>query len=228
MTIAYLWDLVRARQGSMLAKFTMAVVLIAMFALLASVARGFLGLSDVSADSMQEYVRTQSAGNAIGGSAVEVQAAPGLAGALLAFPRGVVRVLFQPFPWEIQSFNTGLAAVENLFILWFALSHARRLRELLRGMVRQPYVLFSSLFACALLLMFSLMPNLGLLSRQRAQLLPFLFAPLVAAETARRGAVRLAPMTPGVGWLYSRGRALSGPHTGHHPGGHMARRVDVG
>jgi hypothetical protein len=59
------------------------------------------------------------AGNAIGGSAVEIQAAPGVAGALLAFPRGVVRVLFQPFPWRIRSFNTGLGAVENLFILRF-------------------------------------------------------------------------------------------------------------
>ncbi len=57
--------------------------------------------------------------------------------------------------------------------------------------------------------MFSLMPNLGLLSRERAQLLPFLFAPLIAAETARRRAARLARMTPGVGWPYSQDRALS-------------------
>ena len=217
MALAYLWGLARARQASIVVKLMMAVVLIATFALLASVARGFLGLSDVSADSMQEYLRTNSAGNAVGGSAVEVQAAPGVAGALRAFPRGVVRVLFQPFPWEIQSFNTGLAAAENLFILWFALSHARRLRELLRGMIREPYVLFSSLLACTLLLMFSLAPNLGLLSRQRAQLLPFLFAPLVAAETARKRVPRLVRMTLRVGWPYSRGRALSGPHTGLPP-----------
>lgn len=217
MALAYLWGLTQARRAPIVAKFTMAVMLIAMFALLAAVARGFLGLSDVSADSMQEYLRTRGAGNAVGGSVVEIQAAPGVAGALLAFPRGVVRVLFQPFPWEIQSFNTGLAAVENLFILWFALSHARRLRELLRAMLREPYILFSSLLACALLLMFSLTPNLGLLSRQRAQLLPFLFAPLVAAETARKRVARLARMTPGVGWPYSRGRALSGPHTGLPP-----------
>lgn len=214
MALAYLWGLTHARHGSILAKFTMAVMLIAMFALLVSVASGFLALSDLSADSMQEYARTQGAGNAMGGSAVEIQASPGVVGALLAFPRGVVRVLFQPFPWEIQSFNTGLAALENLFILWFILSHAMRLRKLLRGMIREPYVLFSSLFACALLLMFSLTPNLGLLSRQRAQFLPFLFAPLVAAETARKRAVRPARMTPGVGWPYSRGRALSGPRTG--------------
>jgi hypothetical protein len=214
MTFAYLAGSTQARQTPIIAKFTMVVMLIAMFGLLVAVARGTLGLSDVSADSMQEYLRTKSAGNATGRSAVEVQAAPGVAGALLAFPHGVLRVLFQPFPWEIQNFNTGLAAVENLFILWFILSHARRLRELLRGMVREPYVLFSSLLACALLLMFSLMPNLGVLSRQRAQLLPFLFAPLVAAETARKRAARLARMTLGVGQQYSRGRALSGPHTG--------------
>jgi hypothetical protein len=214
MIFAYFSGLMQARQTRIAAKLTMVVMLIAMLGLVAAVARGALGLSDVSADSMQGYLRTRSAGNATGGSAVEVRAAPGVAGAALAFPRGALRALFQPFPWEIRGFSTGLAAIENLFILWFALSHARRLRELLRGMVREAYVLFSSVLACALLLMFSLTPNLGLLSRQRAQLLPFLFAPLVAAETARKRAARLAHMTPAVAWPRSRGRTLSGPHTG--------------
>jgi hypothetical protein len=149
----------------------------------------------MSADSLEEYARVRGQLNAIGGSAVEIQAAPGVAGALRAFPRGIVRVLFQPFPWEIHNFNMGLAAAENLFILWFVLSHARRLRKFFRGMILKPYVLFSSTLACALLLFLSFMPNLGLLSRQRVQLLPFLFAPLVAAETVRKRAPRPARMT---------------------------------
>ena len=195
MALAYLWSITQTRRGSIMARFLTIAMLIAMVGLLAAVARGFLGWSDVSADSIEEYVRTRGQRNAIGGSAVEIQAAPGVAGALVAFPRGAVRVLFQPFPWEIHNFNAGLAAAENLFILWFALSHAGHLRKLFRGMVRKPYVLFSSLFACALLLFLSFIPNLGLLSRQRAQLLPFVFAPLVAAETVRKRTARFVRST---------------------------------
>jgi ABC-type molybdate transport system permease subunit len=99
-------------------------------------------------------------------------------------------VLFEPFPWEINNFNSGLAAGENLFILWFVLSRAGRLRRLFHGIVRKPYLLFSIVFGCLLLIMFSFLPNLGLLSRERAQLLPFVFAPLVAAETVRKRAAR--------------------------------------
>jgi hypothetical protein len=213
MAFAYVWGLTQTRRVSILTKFGMVGMLIAMCGLLASVASGFLGLSDVTADSMQGYARTRGEGNDTGGSVVEVQVAPGVFGALLAFPRGIVRVLFQPFPWEIHNFTMGLAAAENLFILWFALSHAKRLRGLLRGIVREPYLLFSAALACALLLMFSFIPNLGLLSRQRAQLLPFLFVPLVGAETLRKRRARLAGIRLRAGWPYSRGRTLTGPET---------------
>jgi hypothetical protein len=213
MALAYVWGLTQSRRVSIPAKLGTIIMLVAMFALLASVARGFLGLSDVSADSMQEYARERSAGNAIGGSAVDVQAAPGVAGALLGFPRGVVRVLFQPFPWEIHNFAAALAAAENLFILWFVLTHAGRLRKLFRGMVRRPYILFSSLLACALLLMFSFIPNLGLLSRQRVQLLPFLFALLVGAEAVQERGTRVARITLRAAGPYSPGRLSPVPQT---------------
>jgi hypothetical protein len=207
MTFAYLWGLTQGRHVSIAAKFARVVTLTAMVGLLASVAGGFLGLSDYSADSMQEYARTQGKGNETGGSVVQVETAPGVAGVVLGFPLGIVRVLFQPFPWEVHNANAGLAAAENLFILWFVLSHAGRLRKLFREMRRKPYVLFSSVFACALLLMFSFLPNLGLLSRQRAQLLPFVFVPLVAAETVRKRAPRLRRLPPPLGPPYGSRRA---------------------
>jgi hypothetical protein len=213
MALAYLWGFTQSSRTSILTKLAMVVTVIGMFGFLTVVARGFLGLSDVSANGMQEYARARGEGNAVGGSAVEIQAAPGVAGALLAFPRGAVRVLFEPFPWEVHNFSAGMAAVENLFILWFVLSHARRLRKLFRRIVREPFLLFSSLLACALLLMFSFTPNLGLLSRQRTQLLPFLFVPLVAIETSRKRAPRPARTMLRVNWPYGPGRILSRPQT---------------
>jgi hypothetical protein len=189
-SLAYLWGLMQARRGSILTKFAMALLLITILGSLTWVAFGFLHLTDTSANGMREYAEKRGEGNATGGSVVEIQAAPGVAGALLAFPRGIVRVLFQPFPWEVHNFGTGLAAAENLFILWFALSRLKRLRALLRGIAREPYLLFSSLLAGGLLFMFSFTPNLGLLSRERTQLLPFLFVPLVAADAVRTRTAR--------------------------------------
>src|SRR5580658_7556003 len=66
MAFAYVWGLVRARRGSVLTKFAMAAMLITTLGLLALVAYRFLGISDVSAGSMQEYARTQGQGNAVG------------------------------------------------------------------------------------------------------------------------------------------------------------------
>ena len=210
MALAYVWGLTRTRHLSIPAKVRMAAMLVAMVTVLAYVARGFLGLSDVSVDSLQEYGAARSAGNAVGGSAVEVQAAPGVVGTLSAFPRGIVRVLLQPFPWEIHNVNAGMASAENLFILWFALSHAKRLRWLIRGMVREPYVLFSSILAGGLLLILSLTPNLGLLSRQRTQLLPSVFAPLVAADAVRKRGARPGRFTLYAGPPYRPGRPPAG------------------
>jgi hypothetical protein len=184
--VSYLWGLTKTNRGSILAKFQKIAMLLALLVLLGAVARGFLGLTEVSANSLQEVGQSNGEANQSGGSVVEVQTGNGVTGTLIGFPRGIVRVLFQPFPWEIHNVNTGLAAAENIFILWFALSHIGRLRKMFRGMAREPYILFSSILAGGLLLMFSLVPNLGILSRERAQLLPFLFALLMALEAVRK------------------------------------------
>ncbi len=184
MAFAYLWGLTRSLRGSIFTKAITVVLLISLLGFLASVAFGFLGLlgaDNFSADSVADMAETRQQGNAEGGSAVEIETAPGVSGTLRAFPRGIVRVLFEPFPWEVHNFNAGLAAMENLFILLFALSGARQARGLLRT-IAHPYLLYSWILTLTLLLMFSSIPNLGLLSRQRVQLLPFLFAPLVAAK----------------------------------------------
>lgn len=187
--MSYVWNLTkRNRNTSILAKTQIVLMLVVMFVGLAWVAQRFLGLDQVSVDSVDSYAEAKGAGNAIGGSAVEVTTSGGVSGTIRGFPAGIVRVLFQPFPWEVHNVNSGLAAIENLFILWFTISHLRLLRKLMRASTRGPYVLFSCILSLGLLLILSLMPNFGLLSRERAQLLPFVFAPLVASEALRKRA----------------------------------------
>jgi hypothetical protein len=186
MVVAYFWGLTRRRRVSILTKIQMVVMLVGMLIFLAVVAQKFLGIQDVSADTLEAYGAARANNNALGGSAVEVGAVHSVNGLILQFPRAIVRELFEPFPWEVHNFTLGLAAAENLFLIWFVFGHAKRLRRLFHEVIREPYVLFSFILAGGLLVIFSLTPNLGLLSRERAQLLPFVFAPLVAAEAVRR------------------------------------------
>jgi len=193
MGAAYLWGITQTIGGSAPMKLLRTVVLLAIVIGIYPVALNFLGLSDDTAGSVDEYMRANGAANAeAGGSVVDVQVAPGIFGTIRAFPSGVVRVLLQPFPWEVHNFNAGLAALENLFVGWFLLRQATHSRELIRQVVRVPYLLFSGLGMLGLLMMFSLLPNLGLISRQRTQLLPFLFAVLVAAGKTRSPAPRFS------------------------------------
>jgi hypothetical protein len=61
--------------------------------------------------------------------------------------------------------------------------------------------------------MFSFIPNLGLLSRQRVQLLPFLFALLVGAEAVQERGTRVARITLRAAGPYSPGRLSPVPQT---------------
>ncbi len=188
MAAAYLWGMTQNIRGSAPMKLLRIVVLVAMVGGLYPVALNFVGLSsNASAGVMEDYMQKNSAANAeAGGSVVDVQMTPGILGAIRAFPRGVVRVLLEPFPWEIRNLNSALAALENLFIAFFLFRNIQYLQGLFRAIVRTPYLLFSGFLTLGLLVMFTFLPNLGLLSRERVQLMPFLFAILVAAEHDRR------------------------------------------
>ena len=184
--LAYVFGLTHKHSVSMFVKVGRALALIAIFTLIAGVARTFLNMSDVSSDSIQGYARDRGAANVGGGSDVEVNVAPGVAGVLYAFPRSLVRILFEPFPSAVRSLGEGLAAMENVLIAILFVTRATHIREILSGIARNPYGRFSALLACGLLLMLSLVANLGILSRQRCQLLPFLFVVLLARESSKR------------------------------------------
>jgi len=187
MAAAYIWALTKSTKGSAVMKIVRTVALVAIVFVLFRSTQDVLQLTDTSASTVDSYVRSNSEANAaLGGSVVEVQAAPGVLGALMSLPRGFVRVLLQPFPWEIHNVNAALASLENLFIGWYLTTRLTKLRRMTSELVRVPYILFAGFAAVLLMVMFSFIPNLGLLSRQRVQLLPFLFALLVTAEGRRR------------------------------------------
>jgi hypothetical protein len=183
MAFAYCWGIARSMRASILAKLVRGTVLLTTLVLVALIARDFLKVDEVSSERVDSISNRVYANNNIGGSAIGGDSERLEGGTWRAVPRGILRELLEPFPWDVHNFNAGLASAENLFIAAFFVRYGRRPRAIWRAIVRQPYLLFCFVFATELLLMFSVLPNLGLISRQRVQLLPFLFAVLVAAET---------------------------------------------
>jgi hypothetical protein len=151
-------------------------VVAALLCTLWPVARDFVGLRETTSDAALGVSRSIAEGNQVGGSAVEASSASSPLALVANFPAGVAKVLFRPFPWEAHNFNSALAALENVLILFLVFRKARRMPGVLAGIRGQPYSCFCLVVSFALLVVLGPFTNLGLLSRERAQLLPFFFA----------------------------------------------------
>ncbi|MGH8924756.1 MAG: hypothetical protein ACRDWA_09010 [Acidimicrobiia bacterium] len=150
-------------------------------ALVATSQRFGLDLSaGISADLVSEELdpfldeisdRTDRGGSAVSGGAIA---------SVTDIPEATLRVLFSPLPWETSSAQTLAASFEGAALLalilirspWIISNLFRRIRAL-------PFALFSLAFTAAFVYGFSAILNLGILSRQRSQVMPFLLALLV-------------------------------------------------
>jgi hypothetical protein len=138
-----------------------------------------LGLGEADLEGVEEFVQYRSALTAVGGSSIETASSQGL----LAVPMAFVNILMRPFPWEAHNLFALISALEITFFwilvwrqrrpVWFALRHWRS-SPLLR-------------FALPAIILYVLMlgltfGNLGIISRQRTLLFPFLFLVLEAGR----------------------------------------------
>jgi hypothetical protein len=136
----------------------------------------------------------------LGGSQFEARPVAGPVG----FVYAVLTLPFRPFPHEANNFQAMFASLEGLFLLLLVLFSARRLVRLPSAVFQTPFFAFCAVYTAGFLVAFSNFSNLGLLSRQRSQLLPFLLVLLVIplAEEVRE---RTQPPGP------RRRRATRGP-----------------
>jgi hypothetical protein len=94
---------------------------------------------------------------------------------VLDFPRDVYTVLFDPLPIAARSLTQLAAAAENILILAVLLLSLRQLRCLFRASIQRPYVMVCAVYSLVFLYAFAALGNLGLITRERTLLLPFLF-----------------------------------------------------
>jgi len=163
---------VRAAQVRRLALVGVAVVGLVVAVTAASLRFGIdLSVAGDVDPFIQELQRnTQQGGSAVQGEAIR---------SVADVPAGVMRVVFRPLPNEAVSPQGWASALESTVLLIltvvlipFMIRHVGRLR-------RYPYLLFSLVFVVGFVMAFSTIFNLGILARQRTQMLPFLLALLV-------------------------------------------------
>ena len=105
----------------------------------------------------------------------------------LGYPKDVYTVLFDPLPITAHSGTQLLAAGENSIILVLILTSLRRLRILPRVARARPYVLLATLYTLGFMYSFAALGNLGLITRERTLVLPFLLV-LLAIPISPKGA----------------------------------------
>lgn len=148
----------------------------------------FLGLQEVNADAIFGVSQTISDGNRVGGSVVDESTQYRAIGDVIRdAPAGVVRILLRPFPWEVNNLNEALASAENIVVAALLITSFRRLSSISRGLVKDRYLFFCLVIVVQMMVLLLPIPNLGLLSRMRAHMMPFLFAVLLLPRQRSTG-----------------------------------------
>jgi hypothetical protein len=129
--------------------------------------------SSGSSFSLQQ-ISTTDKGSTAGFGSSNVIYTPGPKG----FFHDVFTVLFDPLGYNAHGNGERLASLENLVILGVILSSWRQLRIVLRASFARPYILLCGIYSLGFIYTFAALGNLGLITRERTLLFPFLLVVL--------------------------------------------------
>jgi hypothetical protein len=88
-------------------------------------------------------------------------------------------VLFRPLPNEATDVGTALSSIEGFALLAATVLLAPRMIGGLRRVRNNPFIVFSMVYVIGFVIAFSTVFNLGILARQRAQVVPLFLVVLV-------------------------------------------------
>jgi hypothetical protein len=146
------------------------------------------GVTEVSGESIVGRITDQGVNTRLGGgSDVATSEVHGTREFVYQLPAGVVRLLFRPFPWEATSPFMFLAALDNIILIGILVVKRRNVMDTLRHLRTRPFAFFCVVLTIGLSVVFSTIPNLGLLMRQKTQITPFLY---ILAFSGSRKTVR--------------------------------------
>ncbi len=123
----------------------------------------FDGLNDVSAALDFTEERTSQDKAAFSASRVN---------SILDYPQAFVTVLFRPFIWEATGVPAKISAVESAGLIVLTLLAGARTISQSKSIFSRWQLLFSVAYTAVFVYVFSAVGNFGILSRQRAQVIP--------------------------------------------------------
>lgn len=156
------------RELGWLGKIAGIAALLAMTIAFADRAAEFIGVDEFSVTGVVEAVEDAGESTEQGGS----QFTPVPFISPLGIPAAIVTVLFRPLPWEASSVQALATSLESLFLLGLIAVSWRRFRSLGEDF-RNPYLVFSLVYALLFIWAFSRFGNFGIIARQRVLVLPF-------------------------------------------------------
>ena len=130
---------------------------------------------DPGGDDLDPFLTELERRSQQGGSAVEGRPVSSLADV----PAAIGRVLFRPYPTEAHNAQALLSSLEGVALMALLIWRLPRMIRGLSSLRRRPYLMFSLFFTVGFIIVFSAIFNLGILARQRSQVLPFVLALLV-------------------------------------------------
>jgi len=135
-------------------------------------ANGSLSLSQTAKNN-------SGTGAGFGSSGVPYSTSP------LTYPRDVYEVLFNPLPINFHGTGELIAAAENSFVLGLILASLRQLRMVPRAAFARSYVMLCLVFSLMFFYAFAALGNLGLITRERTLLFPYLLVLLCIPRTPK-------------------------------------------
>ncbi|MFJ1707735.1 hypothetical protein [Kitasatospora sp. NPDC088346] len=183
----------------------------------------FFGTEGANGDSLNhvlsETSRRTSQGSSMINAAPPEDAAPQFSLNPAGLPMAVVSVLFRPFPFEASNIQNLIQSIECFALLIMFIRSWPHLRQLPRLFLQRSYIAYSVVYTLLFCWAFSTINNMGILSRERVQVLP-LFLVLLAvprpegprSTTVRRSRPPLWRVQPG---QWGERAAPAAPH--EHP-----------
>jgi hypothetical protein len=136
-------------------------------------ANSSLSLNKIAANN------SSGSGAGFGSSGVPYSTSP------ITYPRDIYEILLNPLPFNFHGKGELLAAAENTFILGLILLSLRQLRMVPRAAFARAYVIMCVVYSLFFIYAFAALSNLGLITRERTLLFPFLLVLLCIPRTPK-------------------------------------------
>lgn len=188
-TLAFIF--VRGRRGRSLSPL-LTLVTVASIAGAAAFASGPLEqLLPRSDEGFSAVLEATGERTSQGGSEIEVSTP----NSPLEYPQAFLTVMFRPLPFEVRTFTQFLSSLESAALLTLVIIWRRRIFGAISQILSDPYLRFAILYTLAFAFAWSSVGNLGIIARQRVQVLPFLLIFLCWSPVVTRTESKSSPDT---------------------------------